>query len=235
MCFECAQLSRRHFLRSAAAGASAVALPMWPRASFAAAEPDVNAEDALTRLESGNEKYVEAPQLCVIDPAGSRSKSATGQKPWAIVLTCSDSRVVPEIIFGGLDVGELFVVRDAGNIASVEALGSIEYAAEHLGARLIVVLGHNRCGAVSAAVDVVTKNARLPGNIKTMVDSIVPAVRAVKGKPGDMVDNAVRENARLMASKVGSSAIVAELVKHDHAKIVYGRSDLDSGAVEFLG
>ena len=144
--------------------------------------------------------------------------------------------MAPELIFGGVGPGELFVARNAGNLADTDVLGTIEYGAEHLHSPLIVVLGHERCGAVAAACDVVAKDAKLPGSIGKMVASIVPAAKAVQGQPGDFVDNAVRENARRTALAIhANSEIVAELEHEGKLRIVYARYDLDSGAVDFLG
>lgn len=115
-------------------------------------------------------------------------------------------------------------------------MGTIEYGAEHLGSPLIVVLGHQNCGAVAAACEVVEKHTKLPGSIGPMVAAIIPAAQAVPGKPGDFIENAVRENARRTASRIGSkSKIIEELVHHGKVKIVYARYDLNTGVVEFLG
>jgi carbonic anhydrase len=144
--------------------------------------------------------------------------------------------VSPELIFGGVGLGELFVCRNAGNVADTAVMGTIEYGAEHLGSPLVVVMGHSRCGAVQAACDVVEKDAKLPGSIKPMVDAIVPAAKAMKDKSGDFVDLSVRENARLNAEKVkAESDIVKELAHEGKVKIVYARYDLDTGVVDFLG
>jgi len=114
-------------------------------------------------------------------------------------------------------------------------MGTIEYGTEHLGAPLVVVLGHERCGAVAAACDVVAKHAKFPGSIGPMVDAIVPAAKAVYGKPGDFLDNAVRESAKRTAAQIaGKSRIVAGLIKAGKVKVVAARYDLDSGTVEFL-
>jgi carbonic anhydrase len=126
-------------------------------------------------------------------------------------------------------------VRNAGNVADTAAMGTIEYGAEHLGSPLVVVLGHQRCGAVEAACDVVAKHTKLPGFIAPMVDSIVPAAKAVYGKPGDFVDNAVRENARLGAQKISTRSKIVERLEHEgKVKVVYARYDLDKGVVDFL-
>ncbi len=237
MCWECADLSRRKFLSFAAAGVAAAGLlASGSPAARASAASAVTADEALARLKAGNAKFVSAPQLCEVDMGKQRAEVAQSQSPWATILTCSDSRVPPELIFGGVGLGELFVARNAGNMADTATLGTIEYGAEHLGAPLVVVLGHERCGAVAAACEVVEKHTKLPGSIAPMVEAIVPAALAVRGKPGDFVDNAVRESARRTAAKIATkSAIVADLAKAGKLKVVYARYDLDSGAVEFLG
>jgi carbonic anhydrase len=130
----------------------------------------------------------------------------------------------------------LFVARNAGNmVVDAATMGTIEYGAAVLGVPLIVVLGHERCGAVAAACDVVTKKASFPGSIGPMVKAIVPAATAVKGKPGDFVDNAVRESAKRTAAQISvKSRIVANLVKAGKVKVMAARYDLDQGKVEYL-
>jgi carbonic anhydrase len=238
MCVMCEVQSRRGFLTRAASVAGAAAFAgAGLRPAFGASTEPANGpspSEALAKLKAGNQKYLAAPQLCEADLAGSRKAVAKGQAPWATVLTCSDSRVAPELIFGGVGLGELFVARNAGNVADTAVVGSIEYAIEHLHCPLVVVMGHERCGAVAAACDVVKKGARLPGSIGPMVAAIVPAARAVMHKPGDFIENAVRQNARNQAAIVRKSRILAGHAKAGKVTIVTARYDLDTGAVEFL-
>jgi carbonic anhydrase len=161
---------------------------------------------------------------------------AKGQAPWATIVSCADSRVPPELLFGGLGLGELFVARNAGNMAVDSAtMGTIEYGSGVLGVPLIVVLGHERCGAVAAACEVIEKKTKFPASIGPMVQAIVPAAKAVQGKPGDFVDNAVRESAMRTATRIATkSSIVAGLVKSGKVKVVAGRYDLEDGRVEFF-
>jgi len=237
MCIACEPfaLDRRRFLSLSAAGLAATAF-VGGRAAFAAeTTTSVTADEAMTKLRSGNEKYISAPQMCAADLLAQREKVAKGQTPWATIVTCSDSRVPPELLFGGLGVGELFVARNAGNMVDTATMGTIEYGAEHLGVPLVVVMGHEKCGAVSAACAVVEKHAKFPGSIGPMVNAIVPAAKAVFGKPGDFVDNTVRESAKRTAHKVATkSKIVSHLVKDNKVKVVAARYDLDNGRVEFL-
>ena len=236
MCIACdVKLGRRAFLRLGAGLAAAASLGGVAAAAGGPATT-LTADQALAKLKEGNQRYVSSPQACAADLAKARAGVAQHQAPLATILSCADSRVPPELIFGGQNVGELFVARNAGNMADTATLGTIEYGAAALGVPLIVVLGHERCGAVVAACDVVEKNARFPGSIGPMLEPIIPAALAAKGKPGDFVDNAIRENAMRTASRiVSASAIVADLVAKGKVKVVAGRYDLDDGRVEFFG
>src|SRR6476620_4792029 len=167
--------------------------------------PIVAPDEALGRLKAGNERFVTNKDSASKPVAARRTETAQEQHPFAIVVGCADSRTAPEIIFDQ-NIGDLFVIRTAGNLVDDHALGSIEYAVEHLGARLIVVLGHERCGAVTAAL----ASANAPGHVQSLVRDIQPAVVATKGKAGDATDLAVAENARLMAAKVRSDASLGE-------------------------
>jgi len=236
MCIACdVKLGRRAFLRLGAGLAAAASLGGVAAAAGGPATT-LTADQALAKLKEGNQRYVSSPQACAADLAKARAGVAQHQAPWAAILSCADSRVPPELIFGGQNVGELFVARNAGNMADTATLGTIEYGAAALGVPLIVVLGHERCGAVAAACEVVEKGARFPGSIGPMLEPIIPAALAAKGKPGDFVDNAIRENAIRTASRiVSASAIVADLVAKGKVKVVAGRYDLDDGRVEFFG
>lgn len=239
MCIKCENTNRRSFLAGTAASLAAASVIGWSTISPASAKTNATTltpDEALAKLKEGNAKYVAAPQLCEAELGKRREEVAKGQAPWATVLTCADSRVPPELLFGGLNLGELFVCRNAGNMADTATMGTIEYGAEHLGSPLIVVLGHERCGAVAAACEVAEKGTKLPGSIGPMVDAIVPAAKAMMGKDGDFVANVVRESAKMTADKIGSqSEIVSHLVKEGKVKIVYATYDLDTGVVEFVG
>jgi len=236
MCIVCDQkMGRRAFLRLGAGIAAAAAVS---GSAFAAGGPttSLTADQALAKLKAGNQRYVSSPQACVADLAKARADVAKHQAPWVTILSCADSRVPPELIFGGQNVGELFIARNAGNMADTATLGTIEYGAAVLGVPLIVVLGHESCGAVAAACEIVEKNTKFPGSIGPMLEPIIPAALAVKGKPGDFIDNAVRENAMRTASRiVSASNIIADLVKTGKVKVVAARYDLDDGLVEFFG
>jgi carbonic anhydrase len=197
------------------------------------AEPaTVTADDAIKQLMDGNERFV-AGKLHSPNPGEiikRRAEVAHEQKPFAVVVSCSDSRVGPEIVFDQ-GIGEIFVVRTAGEVMDNAALGSIEYAVEHLGPQLIVVLGHERCGAVSAAV----ADAKEPGHIADVLKAIQPAVKETKGQPGDKVDNAIRANALDVAEQLQASGpILAGRVKSGRLKISAAYISLDTGKVVLL-
>ena len=197
----------------------------------------ISADEALQHLLDGNKRYVSnqmsGQKLCDLP---TREGLAKGQKPYAIILSCSDSRVPPEIIFDK-GLGEIFVVRVAGNIVDSVVLGSIEYAAEHLGSPLVMVLGHERCGAVTAAVDA---KGKPEGNIGAIIRSITPAVKQArkeavgKSKP-ELVETAIDDNVKLVsASLTRQSKVLKHLVAEGKIKIVSAKYDLDDGNVTIL-
>jgi carbonic anhydrase len=139
----------RQFLPFVAASFAATVLFGRASAFAAGAVTNVTADEAIARLIAANEKYISATELCAVGLSRQREQVAQAQTPWATILTCSDSRVPPELVFADLKLNELFVARNAGNLLDTDTMGTIEYGAEHLGIPLVVVLGHERCGAVS--------------------------------------------------------------------------------------
>jgi carbonic anhydrase len=188
--------------------------------------PSVSADTALVKLKEGNARFATSAVSEGKPTAAKRAQTAQAQHPFAIIVGCADSRTAPELVFDQ-NIGDLFVVRTAGNIVDDHGLGSIEYAVEHLGARLIVVLGHKRCGAVSAAL----ASDTAPGHVQSLVRDIQPAVKAAKGKPGDALDNTIAENARLVAARIRQDAELGELAKD--VRIVSAVYDLDTGKIEW--
>jgi carbonic anhydrase len=239
MCINCESngIGRRDLMKFGAAAAIALATGGAPPAARAAegAPTSLSPQEALAQLKTGNERFVSHPELCTMDLAQSRSDVAGHQAPWATIVACADSRVAPELVFGGHGVGELFVSRDAGNLINVETLGTIEYGAAVLGSPLVVILAHTACGAVKAACDVVTKNATFPGVIGRMIGPIVPAALAVRNDPGDFADNTAKESAKRTAANLPSvSKIVSDLVGAGKVKIVAAIYDLQTGVVTYL-
>jgi carbonic anhydrase len=239
MCFECnfGGLNRRSFVKLAGMGGVAASMGAFGgmKTAFAADNPALTPDEALEKLKEGNKKFVADSEACAADIAKRRKDVAKSQAPWAIVLTCSDSRVVPELIFGGVTLGELFVARNAGNVVDTDVLGTIEYGAEHLHAPLIVVMGHKRCGAVSAACEVVNKGTKLDGSIGKMIQPILPVALAETDRGDSFIDKTVHANALHGADRIlEESAIVRKLVDEHKVRIVSAYYDLDTGAVEFL-
>lgn len=205
----------------------------------------VSPDEALQKLMEGNKRYVENQATgSKQSDASTRTSLARSQKPYAIILTCSDSRVPPEIIFDK-GLGELFVIRNAGNITDPVVLGSIEYAVEHLGSPLVVVLGHERCGAVTATVGAKGKSTG-SANIDAIVKTIAPHVKgaakdceACKGeakcadtKKEDFVECVVNANAKAVAASLTKkSKILKHMAAEKKIKIVAAKYDLDDGMV----
>jgi len=190
----------------------------------------INADAALQRLQDGNKRYVAATLIHPEQTPERRLEMTKGQHPFAIILACSDSRVPPEIIFDQ-GLGDLFVVRVAGNIAADVVIGSIEYAVEHLNVSLVIVLGHERCGAVTAAVN----GDEHTGQINSLTDAIKPAVELARTQPGDLVDNAVKDNIQLVVKQLMTAKpILTKFIESGKLSIVGEYYDLDDGTVRIL-
>jgi carbonic anhydrase len=229
-------------LTALTAGAAMVATTGTAIAAEDDAKPTAKAaltpDQALAKLIEGNRRFV-ADQIPVADISTKRRlEIAKSQAPFAVLVGCADSRVGPEHLFGG-GLGELFIVRTAGNYVDDAGYGSIAYAVAALGTPLIVVLGHERCGAVDAATRLVTNNAQLPPSLTRMVKPILPAVidaRANLGTKTDLVDHAIHMNVRhvVRGLRETSDPILAEPVKAGKVKVVGAYYDLDTGAVDFF-
>lgn len=197
---------------------------------------DLSPDAALALLKEGNRNYVGGgtvrPHLM---GAERRAALAQEQRPFCVLVGCSDSRVSPELLFGR-GLGDLFIVRNAGNVVDLAAMGSIEYGVAVLGAPLVVVLGHERCGAVAAAVSVVEKDTEYPGSIGQMIEPILPAVlRARRDGDHDLLDRAVRHNVMRVVERLRTTEqMLQEPQRQGRLKIVGARYDLDDGVVEFF-
>lgn len=194
----------------------------------------ITPEQALEKLMDGNRHYVKGDldNLDKMSEAKNRTLLASGQAPYAIILACSDSRVPPEILFDK-GLGEIFVIRVAGNIVDRHELGSIEYAVEHLGTKLIMVLGHERCGAVTAAFN--ANGVSDGSNIGSLIESIAPAVLETKAVGGTLEECIVTNINKVTEELEARSAIVKEGVESGVVKIVRAKYDLDDGKVTLLG
>lgn len=198
--------------------------------------PVTNGDDALQRLLAGNRRFVQGVPVNQGRDSVRRAAVAETQKPFAVILGCSDSRVTPEVLFDE-GIGDLFLVRVAGNTAAAPSLvGSIEYSAEVLGSVLLMVLGHEGCGAVKAAIAHVTKGEEEPGHIEAFVDPIIPAVQAVQGQPPDQLMNAaIQQNVRMQVQQLSASTpLLAPLVSSGKLKVVGAEYHLASGQVQLV-
>jgi len=193
-------------------------------------ESDLTPDQALGQLLEGNKRYVTAQSKHAHEGADRRHELEKAQHPFACILSCSDSRVAPEIVFDE-GLGDLFVVRVAGNVAGNAATGSIEYAVEHLGTPIVLVMGHESCGAVQATIG----GGEPKTHIQSLVDAIAPAVAEARKKPGDLVANAVRANVQRVVRQLRQSEpILADRVRKGQIKIVGAVYELESGEVRLL-
>jgi len=204
-----------------------------PHAASDHAADVVAPAEAMHRLVDGNERFVRQKMAAAHQDASRREALAKGQRPFAIVLGCADSRVPPELVFDQ-GLGDLFVIRVAGEVAPPEVLGSIDYAVEHLGCRTIIVLGHERCGAVEAALQV-PAGTTPEGNLGELIKDILPAIEKIDRKAPDALDAAVKANANAVAQTILSrSKVVAEMAHKGELVVTPARYDLDTGKVDFM-
>jgi carbonic anhydrase len=236
-------LSRRSLLRLSGASAlfslAACAAPIASSPTAApptatALPPVTNGDEALARLMEGNARYLAASMTHPGQTLARRAEVAQSQHPFAIILTCADSRVAPELLFDQ-GLGDLFVVRVAGNIVDDAILGSIEYGVAELAAPLVMVLGHERCGAVKATLEQLELGGTAPGHIGSLVTAIAPALELSAGLEGDKLDNAIRANASMVRDQIsGSTPLLSEAVAASKLKVVGAYYDLDKGEVTLL-
>lgn len=239
-------LSRRSFIRIGGAAVLGAELLrsggnflVPPEARAAYVTSPMTSDEALKELMDGNKRFIASmKESCVNRTPERRMEVVEGQNPFAIILACADSRVSPEIIFDQW-IGDLFVVRVAGNIVSPSnygIMGSVEYGVAALGVNLIMVLGHSRCGAVEGAIKALKEGTKYPGSIENIVKTIEPAVEKAKQEKGDLLENSINENVRLGVGRLGGSdPVVAPLVKEGKVKVVGGSYDLATGEVTLVG
>ena len=227
-------LSRRNSLKFVAGAIGTGILAARAGAELAAPEPviaqnNITPDQALQLLIEGNQRFVEARREKPNQTWTRIAAVAPSQEPFAAILGCADSRVPAEIIFDR-GFGDLFVDRVAGNVATPEEIGSVEFGTLVLGAKVILVLGHERCGAVKAAIE----GGQLPGHINSLTESIMPAVDSTRNQPGDRVENACKANAILQANRLKASPVITDLINQNRMRVVPAYYDLDTGAVEIL-
>ena len=217
-------VSMRAIVLAAMLGATAA----WSAGAPPAAAPSADA--VLAELKAGNQHHAAHQYTHPHQSAARQRELAHGQHPHAVILSCADSRVAPEIVFDQ-GLGDLFTIRVAGNIATDAEVASIEYAAEHLHTPLVVVMGHQSCGAVAAAV----AGGEAPGHLPTLIDAIRPAVDKARELPGDLAANAMRINVEMVVAQLRSSPpVLAELVASGKLRIVGAVYSLENGKVTWL-
>ncbi|HTB02407.1 MAG TPA: carbonic anhydrase [Bradyrhizobium sp.] len=188
---------------------------------------------ALERLRQGNSRYVEGVSLRH-DFKHEREALAGGQNPYAAILSCADSRIAPEYAFDS-GRGDLFVCRVAGNFANTDTVASLEYAVAVLGVPLILVLGHDSCGAIDATIKSLKDDKPLPGHMPSLVDAIAPSVKAVSGQAGDVLGNAIRQNVIDNVAKLNSATpILNAAVEARELRVVGGIYRLKDGKVDMV-
>lgn len=232
-------VGRRNFLKFASVvgiAATAFGDSFWSTEQTAVADihPDnpnpVSANEAIKRLLDGNQRFINQKRKYPDQSLERLRLVAKAQYPFAAILGCADSRVPAEIVFDQ-GLGDLFVVRVAGNVVSDTVIGSLEYSTTVLGSQLIVVLGHKRCGAVAEAI----KNEPLPGRIGLIIEGIKPSVERVKLRTGDIMQDAVIANIQYQTEKLQEkSTILANLLREDKLKIVSACYDIDTGKINII-
>lgn len=226
--------TRRAFLLQAGCAAAAGGALLNTSAPAArAAEP----ADPLARLIEGNRRFAAGEPIHRARTPADFAADAEGQAPFAAIVGCADSRVAPELVFDQ-GVGDLFVVRVAGNVVSGTGpllKGSLEFAVAALGARLIVVLGHSKCGALKAAIDYVDQGTQQPGSIGGLVELVAPSVKAAAGQPGDRLASVTRANVQRCVKTLRElDPILSDLATKAELLVVGAVYDLATGRVDFL-
>jgi len=195
----------------------------------AVAQNDMTPEAALEKMMQGNQRFIQGKRQNPNQDLARLTEVAAGQNPFAAILSCADSRVPSELVFDQ-GLGDLFVVRVAGNLATPEEIGSLEFGTLVLGAKVLLVMGHERCGAVDAAI----KNAQVPGQIGSILDSIRPAVGRVPDNVSDRLTEVCKANVLLQIERLNASPVLSQLVQEGKLKIAGAYYDLDTGEATLL-
>src|SRR6478672_12522989 len=231
------ETSRRHFLQFA--GGVAASLALAPSAFAKDKKPPpkpqnaISPDAALDRLMKGNARYIKGVSRRH-DFTHEREALAGGQNPFASILSCADSRIAPEYAFDSAR-GDLFVCRVAGNFANDDTVASLEYGVAVLNSPLILVLGHDSCGAIDATIKSLKDNTTLPGHLPSLVNALAASVKASADQPGDKLANAIRQNVKDVTAKLkAATPIISAAAADGKIKIVGGIYRLASGKVEMV-
>ncbi len=230
-------IARRGLLQFAAVAAAGLAITPHALAAPIKAPPKpanvLSPDAAFDRLMKGNGRYIEGVSMRH-DFRHEREALSQGQNPYAAVLSCANSRIAPEYCFDAAR-GDLFVCRVAGNFATEEIIASLEYGVQVLNTPLIMVLGHDSCGAVDATIKSIKDGTTLPGHLPSLVHALTPAVQAAQGQPGDLLTNAIRGNVAMTVDKLKTtSPILKSFVDDKKIRVVGGVYKLSTGHVELL-
>ena len=194
----------------------------------------LTSDQALRRLLDGNERFIAHQERYPDRGPEVRLRLAEAQHPFAVILGCADSRVPPEILFDE-GLGDLFVIRNAGNIVDLMALASVEYGVAYLGVPLVLVLGHEHCGVITAAVGVARTGQVVEGHLWSLIDAVRPALEQLDGGGDDAIDQAVRAHVGIQVERLRrADPIVSRAVKAEAVRVVGARYDIDRGRVEVL-
>lgn len=230
-------LSRRNLLQFSAGAIGTGVLTaglgsklVFPEEAIAQDKNDITPDVALKKLLEGNKRFVERKRQNPNQDIARLQQVAKGQNPFAAILGCADSRVPAEIVFDQ-GFGDLFVCRVAGNVATPEEIGSLEFGSLVLGSKIVMVLGHKRCGAVDATI----KGAQVPGQIASLLDAIKPALARTRNQTGDRLEETCKANILVQTEKLKSSPVISQLIEEGKLKVVGGYYDLDTGAVNLVG
>ena len=209
---------------------SSVACSFKSKSNDISSSSPVKSEEALEKLLSGNKKYLSGSVTPNVSASLRTDLATNGQHPYAVVVTCSDSRVPAELIFNS-SLGDIFVIRTAGNVVSDFEIGSVEYGEEHLGSPLVLVLGHTNCGAVTAA----TEGGEAGGNIQAIVNEITPSVQKAKDAGAeDVLSKSIEFNVMNSVDKILSSDIIKELKEEGKVDVIGGVYDINTGAITII-
>ncbi len=229
-------LSRRNLLKygavSVGAGTLTTALGsnlLFSDRAVAQEQENITHDQALQSLIAGNQRCLTRRRQNPNQDVARLTQVAKAQKPFASILSCADSRVPSEIIFDQ-GFGDLFVCRVAGNVATPEEIGSLEFGSLILGSKVIMVVGHKRCGAVEATI----KGAQVPGQIASLIEAIKPAVERANGQTGDQLENVSKANVLLQAERLKASPVISQLIQEGKLNVVGGYYDLDTGAITLV-
>ncbi|HIK11631.1 MAG TPA: carbonic anhydrase [Oscillatoriaceae cyanobacterium M33_DOE_052] len=227
-------LSRRNLLKfgALALGTGAVTTSIAANLATpqpAAAQNNITPDEALQKLMEGNKRFVDQKRQNPNQNTARLTEVARGQNPFAAILSCADSRVPTEIVFDQ-GLGDLFVVREAGNIATAEETGSLEFGTAVLGAKVLMVIGHEACGAVQAAL----QGSAVPGQIGSILAAIKPALANVTGEGDKRLENAIKANVMLQMQRLQASPVIQQLVKDGKLKVVGAYYDLDTGVISLI-